>query len=67
MIETELKELFPDTEVIRLDTDTVTAAGSHEALFERFRNEKDPYHGRDPDGDQGAEFRERHPSRCDKR
>ena len=42
MIETELKELFPDTEVIRLDTDTVTAAGSHEALFERFRNEKIP-------------------------
>ena len=42
MIEQEVKELFPETEVLRLDTDTVTPAGSHEVLLERFKNEKIP-------------------------
>jgi len=41
-VEQELHELFPDTEVIRMDTDTVSRAGSHEALLERFRREKIP-------------------------
>ncbi|MBQ7715416.1 MAG: primosomal protein N', partial [Clostridia bacterium] len=39
MVETELKELFPGTEVLRMDTDTVTPAGSHEKLLDRFREE----------------------------
>jgi primosomal protein N' (replication factor Y) len=41
-VEEELKELFPDTEILRMDTDTVSKAGSHEALLERFRTEKIP-------------------------
>lgn len=42
MIETELGELFPGTEILRLDTDTVSAAGSHEQLLNRFRKENIP-------------------------
>ena len=42
LIEDELHEIFPDTAVIRMDTDTVTPAGSHERLFERFRSENIP-------------------------
>jgi primosomal protein N' len=42
LIEEELKQLFPDVGVIRMDTDTVKAAGSHEALLEKFREEKIP-------------------------
>ena len=42
MVETELHELFPDIEVMRMDTDTVTPAGSHDALFSRFREENIP-------------------------
>ena len=42
LIEEELKELFEGMEVLRLDTDTVTPAGSHEKLFERFREENIP-------------------------
>lgn len=42
LIEEELKQLFPDAGVIRMDTDTVKAAGSHEALLESFREEKIP-------------------------
>jgi len=38
----ELNELFPDIEIIRLDTDSVTPIGSHQELFERFRSEKIP-------------------------
>lgn len=41
-IEEELQELFPDVEVLRMDTDTVGASGSHEALLSRFREEKIP-------------------------
>lgn len=41
-IEEELGELFPDVEVLRMDTDTVGASGSHEALLKRFREEKVP-------------------------
>lgn len=42
LIEEELKQLFPDAEVMRMDTDTVKAAGSHEALLERFKSERIP-------------------------
>ena len=42
MVETELKELFPDSEVLRMDADTVAPAGSHEKLLDRFRDEKIP-------------------------
>lgn len=41
-VEQELRELFPGTEILRMDTDTVTKAGSHEALLERFRKERIP-------------------------
>ncbi len=42
MVEAEIRELFPETEVLRMDTDTVTPVGSHEKLFDRFRQEKIP-------------------------
>ena len=42
LIEEELKQLFPDAGVIRMDTDTVKAAGNHETLLERFRKDKIP-------------------------
>lgn len=42
LVEEELKQLYPDVEVLRMDTDTVKAAGSHEALLSRFRDEKIP-------------------------
>ena len=38
-IEQQLAELFPGAETIRVDTDTVAAAGSHDALLSRFRDE----------------------------
>ncbi len=42
MVESELKELFPGREVLRMDADTVAPAGSHEKLLERFRSENIP-------------------------
>lgn len=41
-VEEELHELFPGVEVLRMDTDSVAPAGSHEVLFDRFKNEKIP-------------------------
>lgn len=38
----ELNEMFPDTELLRMDTDTVRKAGSHEAIINRFVEEKVP-------------------------
>jgi len=38
----ELSELFPGTEVLRMDADTVSGAGSHDVLLDRFRDEKIP-------------------------
>jgi primosomal protein N' (replication factor Y) len=52
-VETELHELFPDIEILRMDTDAVLPAGSHEALLTRFRKRASP-HGGHADGDQGA-------------
>lgn len=40
--EEELRERFPDAEILRMDTDTVTATHSHEAILERFRKERVP-------------------------
>ncbi|MGN1002288.1 MAG: primosomal protein N' [Oscillospiraceae bacterium] len=41
-IEEQLRELFPDTAILRADTDTLTEVGSHDALFSRFREEHIP-------------------------
>lgn len=42
LVEDELGELFPDIEILRMDTDTVAPAGSHEELFDRFKKENIP-------------------------
>lgn len=41
-IEEELNAAFPDAPVLRLDTDTVAGAGSHDVILNRFRDEKVP-------------------------
>ena len=41
-VEEELRELYPDREVLRMDTDTVSAAHPHEELLRRFEKEKIP-------------------------
>ena len=41
-VQEELEEIFPGVEVLRMDTDTVSAAHPHEELLERFRKEKVP-------------------------
>ena len=41
-VQEELEELFPGTEILRMDTDTVSAAHPHEELLERFRKKKVP-------------------------
>lgn len=41
-VQEELEELFPGVEIMRMDTDTVSATQSHEKLFSRFREEKVP-------------------------
>ena len=41
-VESELKELFPDAKILRMDTDTVTASNSHEKLLDRFESENIP-------------------------
>ena len=41
-VEAELRELLPEAEIVRMDTDTVTAAKSHEALLRKFREERIP-------------------------
>ena len=58
MVETERKELFPGTEVLRMDTDTVTPAGSHEKPCSTVSGgRKHPHHGRHADGHQGSQPR----------
>ena len=42
LVENELRSLFPDTEVIRMDADTLSASVTHEQVFERFRRERIP-------------------------
>lgn len=41
-VQEELEALFPGTEVMRMDTDTVSAVQSHEKLLSRFEKEKVP-------------------------
>ena len=41
-VEEQLRAIFPETPVLRVDLDTVSAAGGHEPLFTRFREEKIP-------------------------
>lgn len=41
-VQEELEELFPGIEVLRMDTDTVSAAHPHEELLDRFRIKKTP-------------------------
>jgi len=41
-VEEELAEIFPGVEMIRMDTDTVTASKPHEYYLERFRKENVP-------------------------
>ncbi len=41
-VEEELRDLFPWAEVLRMDTDTVSAAHPHEELLDRFRRERIP-------------------------
>ena len=41
-IEEELHYFFPDTAVLRMDADTVTASNNHEAILSRFQRERIP-------------------------
>ena len=41
-IEAELEMLLPDTGVLRMDADTITAANNHKAVFQKFQTEKIP-------------------------
>lgn len=41
-VQEEVEELFPGISVLRLDTDTVSAAHPHEEILERFRKKKIP-------------------------
>ncbi|MCQ2405905.1 MAG: primosomal protein N' [Oscillospiraceae bacterium] len=41
-IEEQLHEFFPGTDIVRVDADTVSAAGGHEPIFEKFRRENIP-------------------------
>ena len=41
-VEQELHDLFPEAQVLRMDADTVGAAGSHEALLREFEEKKIP-------------------------
>ncbi len=41
-VQEELSELFPGVEVMRMDTDTISATRTHEAMFSRFRKKKVP-------------------------
>ena len=41
-VEEELKEIFSEVEVLRMDTDTVSAVHSHEKLLSRFERQRIP-------------------------
>ena len=41
-VEAELKDRFPEIEVLRMDTDTITPTQSHDTLLTRFEQEKIP-------------------------
>ena len=42
LVEQELKELFPESGILRMDTDVVSGKVTHEQLFEKFRTENIP-------------------------
>ena len=42
LVEQELHKLFPGIEIIRMDSDTLSASVTHEQVFERFRRENVP-------------------------
>ncbi len=42
-VERELEEMFPGTEVLRMDTDTVSPTNPHEKQLDRFAEEKIPF------------------------
>ena len=39
-VEEELRYVFPDTKILRMDADTVSAAGNHEKILEEFRRHR---------------------------
>ncbi len=41
-VQQELTDLFPGTEILRMDADTVSASNSHEKILSRFEREKIP-------------------------
>ena len=41
-VQMELELLFPGVEVLRMDTDTISAVNTHEALLDRFEQQKIP-------------------------
>ncbi len=41
-LEEELRELYPEQQILRMDTDTVSAAHPHEQLLRRFEKERIP-------------------------
>ena len=41
-IQNELEDLFPGKEVLRMDTDTISASNSHEKILSKFRKENIP-------------------------
>lgn len=41
-VQQELETLFPGTEIMRMDADTIAMAGSHDVLLSRFRDEHVP-------------------------
>lgn len=41
-VQEELQTLFPGVEILRMDTDTVSAAGSHQKILDRFESKKVP-------------------------
>ncbi len=42
-IQQELQALFPDTDILRMDADTVSASNTHDAILSKFQNEKIPF------------------------
>lgn len=41
-VEQELRSVFPDTALLRMDADTVSASNSHEAILSRFQQQRIP-------------------------
>ena len=42
MLESELRETFPETDILRVDADTVSPMGSHREMFEHFVQDRVP-------------------------